>query len=315
MIQLIDEIEQSDLRLGSTPKDKLLRVADRYRRPMMRLLLEPVAVTRAALDLTTLEMLFQIGDPRAVIAYIERVGVGLEAPFRLAQKSKMSTLIFEINADAGDATRCDYTAECLRAFDRTNAEAVIAAEEHAAEMVTAVSAETRQSINVIVQRMFTEGIPPKQAAGLIQKVVGLTEIQANAVVNLHMKIITSPGALIYAGKTPVRVPQAGMGTEQLDRTLTKYADRLTRQRAMNIARTETVRAANEGQMELWRQAQSTGQLGSQIRHEWIADNTERTCQICSGANGEVVVVGKLFSTGVTIPPAHPSCRCSTGLVM
>ncbi len=315
MIQLVDEVEQGDLRVAATPQDKLLRVADRYRRPMMRLLLEPVAVTRAALDLTTLEMLFQLGMPSAVIAYIERVGVGLEAPFRLAQKSKMSTLIFDINVDAGNATRCDYTAECLATFDTVNPQAVIAAEQHAAEMVTAVSAETRAAINEIVQRMFTEGIPPGQAAGLIKRTVGLTSMQANAVVNLHQKILTNPGALIYAGKTPVRVPQAGMGAEQLDRTLTKYADRLTRQRAMNIARTETVRAANEGQMELWRQAQNRGQLGRPIRHEWIADNTERTCQICSGANGESVVVGELFSTGVTQPPAHPSCRCSTGLVM
>ena len=312
MMQLLEE--QSDLRVLSTPQDKLMRVADRYRRPMMRLLLEPVAATRAALDVVTLEMLFMLGEPAAVIAYVERVGVGLEMPFRVAQKSKMSTLIFEINEAAGNATRCDYTAECLSAFDVTNPEAVIFAEEHAAEMVTAISAETRQSINVIVQRMFTEGIPPKQAAGMLKQIVGLTEIQANAVVNLQQKIITSPGALIYAGKTPVRVPKDGMPAEQLDRTLGRYADRLTRQRAMNIARTETVRAANEGQMELWRQAQNNGQLGSSIRHEWIADNTERTCQICSGANGEVVAVGKLFSTGVTIPPAHPSCRCSTGLV-
>ena len=304
-----------ELRFAATAQEKLMRVADRYRRPMMRLLLEPVAVSRANINVVTLEMLFQMGAPAAILTYLDRVIAGLEAPFRLAAKNKISTLIERIHADAGNATRCDYTAECLGEFDVTNPEAVIAAEQHAAEMVTAISEESRSAINRIVQRMFTEGIPPKQAAALVQKVVGLTEIQAGAVVNLHQRILTSPGALIYAGKTPIRVPQGGMGAAQLDRVLTKYADRLTRQRAMNIARTETIRAANEGQMQLWRQAVSRGELARDIKHEWIASFTERTCAICQGVNGEIVPVGQPFSIGVTNPPAHPMCRCSTGLVM
>jgi len=204
---------------------------------------------------------------------------------------------------------------CLSAFDVTNPAAVAHAEAHAAELVTSISAETRQAINKIVQRMFVEGIPPKQAAGLIKKIVGLTETQANAVVNLHQRILTSEGKLIYAGNTPIRVPTGGMSAAQLDRVTQKYADRLLRQRAMNIARTETIKAANEGQMGLWRQAQARGELGPNIRHEWIADFSERTCQVCQGVSGEVVPVGSEFSIGVTNPPAHPMCRCSTGLVM
>lgn len=309
------EVEQDTLRVAVSSQEKLMRVADRYRRKMMRLLVEPVAVSRAMLDEQTLEMLLSLRMLEPVLVYIDKAIVGLEAPFRLAEKNKISTLVLDIQEAAGNATRCDYTAECLIEFDVTNPEAVVFAEAHAAELVTAVSAETKLSIRNVVVRMFNEGIPPKQGASLIKQVVGLTEVQANAVLNLQQKVLANPGKLIYAGKTAVRVPQTGMSAEQLKKVTGKYADRLTRQRAMNIARTETVKAANEGQVSLWRQAQKRGDLPKDLKHEWIASFTERTCPICQGANGEVVPVGATFSTGTTIPPAHPSCRCSTGLVL
>jgi SPP1 gp7 family putative phage head morphogenesis protein len=211
--------------------------------------------------------------------------------------------------------RTAKTASCLTGFDVTNPAAVLKAEAHAAELVTSISAESRAAINKIVQRMFIEGIPPRQAASLIKQVVGLTESGANAVVNLHQRILENPGKLVYAGKTPIRVPAGGMSESQLKKVTQRYADKLTRQRAMNIARTETVRAANDGQMELWRQAQTRGELSGIIKHEWIASVEERTCPVCSGLNGEVTYVGQMFSTGHTRPPAHPMCRCSTGLVM
>jgi SPP1 gp7 family putative phage head morphogenesis protein len=211
--------------------------------------------------------------------------------------------------------RTAKTVTCLSSFDVTNPAAVLKAEQHAAELVTAISEESRAAINKIVQRMFVEGIPPRQAASLIKQVVGLTEQSANAVVNLHQRILENPGKLVYAGKKPIRVPAAGMSEAQLKKVTQQYADKLLRQRAMNIARTETVKAANSGQAELWRQAQTRGELPGIIKHEWIASMEERTCQTCSGLNGEVVYVGQMFSTGITLPPAHPMCRCSTGLVM
>lgn len=203
--------------------------------------------------------------------------------------------------------------QCFQAFDRFNANSVTWADQHSAELVKGISDESRKAIQKVISRSFAEGIPPKQAALMIQNSVTMTEAQANAVVNLHQTIITSPGKLVYAGKTPIRVPAAGMDSARLDKVLQDYADRLTRQRAIAIARTETIEAANQGQMLLWGQAQEKGLLPKVIKHEWVAAGSERTCPICQGADGEVVVVGELFSTGVTSPPAHPMCRCTTGL--
>ena len=300
---------------SATSQDKLLRVADRYRRSFARLALDPIEDARASVSLASLEMLVQIGEPAAVIAYLERVIVGIDTPFRVAAKSKVSTLILDINEAAANATRCDFTKKCLTKFSKVVPEAVIHAEAHAAELVTAVSAESRRAVNGVVQRVFAEGISPKRAASLIQQTIGLTEVQMNAVVNLQQRILTSPGSVVYAGRTRIRVPKTGMTAANLDKATRKYAERLTRQRALTIARTETVRSANEGQIELWKQARMRGELPSSIRHEWVLGSAERTCPVCTSASGEIVRVGDAFSTGTASPPAHPSCRCSTGLVM
>lgn len=198
-------------------------------------------------------------------------------------------------------------------FDRTNPESIRWAEQHAAKLVSEISEESRKAVRSVVTRAFAEQIPPRQAALMIKNSVGMTEAQANAVVNLHQTIINNPGKLVYAGKTKIRVPAAGMDTARLDKALQAYADRLTKQRAIMIARTETIAAANEGQTMLWKQAQEKGLLPATIRHTWMAAPSERTCPVCMGLDGETVVVGEMFSTGVTNPPAHPMCRCSTGL--
>ncbi len=205
-------------------------------------------------------------------------------------------------------------AQCFISFNADYPEAIQWAESRAAALVTEITAETRKALRSIVSRMFSEKINVQDAAKIIRNSVGLTEVQANAVVNLHQRIITNPGALIQAGKTRIRVPKTGMDATRLDNVLTKYADKLQRQRAMMIARTETIAAANEGQTMLWKQARDRGDLPKNVKHEWIASMSERTCPICSGMNGEIVEVGAPFSSGVTNPPAHPMCRCTTGLV-
>ena len=96
--------------VAASSQDKLLKVADRYRRPFAAMILEPIYATRESLSEPTLEMLFSLGESSAVLAYIERMIAGLESPFRVAAKSKASTLILKINADAANATRCDFGA-------------------------------------------------------------------------------------------------------------------------------------------------------------------------------------------------------------
>ena len=79
------------------------------------------------------------------------------------------------------------------------------------------------------------------------------------------------------------------------KTVFKTAQR----RAMLIARTETMRAHNEGRMAFYREV-------AVARVTWIAADDGRVCAEC-GANQ-----GKHFNVGELPPlPLHPGCRCSS----
>ena len=59
------------------------------------------------------------------------------------------------------------------------------------------------------------------------------------------------------------------------------------ERATLIARTESMRAVNEGQRQAWGQAVEDGLLSDDARRTWIATADEGVCPICDGLDGAV----------------------------
>jgi hypothetical protein len=203
-------------------------------------------------------------------------------------------------------------AKAFTAFDRKNPQAVAWAARHSAEMVVEITENTRLSLRMMTTLSINEGIPPYEAAKTIRKMVGLTSRDARAVINLRKKMLASPGRLIYAGKVPVRVPRSGATAEQIASVTSRYAERLLRQRAFTIARHETMTAANEGQVQLWEQAVSRGELRRTVRRVLIVTPDERLCPICGPLNGQERGIREPFDAGEL--PFHVKCRCTQGLV-
>lgn len=96
-------------------------------------------------------------------------------------------------------------------------------------------------------------------------------------------------------------------------------------RAEMIARSETIRSSNAGQVEAFRQ---TGV----VEHEWYASPDERTCPFCAEMHGQKIAVGGVWQPegaemvvsgqrlvmsygDVLYPPLHPNCRCTTMAVL
>jgi SPP1 gp7 family putative phage head morphogenesis protein len=199
-------------------------------------------------------------------------------------------------------------------FDAKDIQGYVWATNHAGELVKGISEESRSAIRKTVSRGFLDGVPPVAMARSIRNSVGLTEAQAQAVSNLRQKIQENPGKLVRAGKVPIRVPSAGLPAGRLDRELARYAERLTKQRAENIARTESMRAVNEGERTLWLQQVKAGLLSGQEKRQWLTSDDERLCPICRPLNGELATLTGTFAGGFQVPPAHPRCRCTTFLV-
>lgn len=111
----------------------------------------------------------------------------------------------------------------------------------------------------------------------------------------------------------------GKSVKELRKDIQKLGDHFTQNRAATIARTETVRAANQGAKLGYREAGVT-----KLRYSAVLDgNTTEICEHLDGkivgidekffsetsftlSNGKVMDLG--YDQGVPEPPAHPNCR-------
>jgi hypothetical protein len=94
-----------------------------------------------------------------------------------------------------------------------------------------------------------------------------------------------------------------------------YAARLLRQRALTIARTETIGAAVRGQLATWRVGQRSGLLRAPTK-TWIVTPDDRLCRYCRALADREIPLDARFASGlgsVDGPPLHPRCRCALGV--
>ncbi len=154
------------------------------------------------------------------------------------------------------------------------------------------------TLETVVRLNFRNGYAPKQIANIIKNSIGLTERGAMAVNNLE-------NSLRLAGKAE----------SVIEKSINFYSNRLIKQRALNIARTEVMTAVNFGQTEIWKQSFEAGFVKEQdYLKEWNTAFDELVCPICEPLDGEQVEVSAEFSGGFQSPPAHNSCRCLKSLV-
>ena len=196
-------------------------------------------------------------------------------------------------------------------FDKTNPDAIAWAQRFASDLIRDITAESRDAINHVIAQRLASGASTAETARAVQMSVGLTEPHAAAVAHLGEKLAAAQGKVVKAGALQFRVPMNGMTAKQIDAAMTRYADRLTKARARNIARTSTRKAASEGQRQAWRQARGKGLLTGREKRMWIA--SANACPICRKLDGETATLEGRFPGGYDTPPAHGSCTCTQSL--
>lgn len=170
-------------------------------------------------------------------------------------------------------------------FDATNPRAVTWAEERSSLLITEIGVETVSAMQALIAQGLAEGIPPRKLAQQIRAAVGLRSDQVSAVQNLITELqAAKPGSLVTrfppreglrgSAGFKARIPKSGITQEWLDRQAARYSTMQRNYRARTIARSETMRSANEGVRELWRQGQESGQLPADIKRVWL-HNTDR----------------------------------------
>lgn len=224
----------------------------------------------------------------------EQAEKGIEVPSRRIRKARVSYR-FDLDNPYSEKFIREKTTEILEGFD--------------IEMGEMVSEELLDG--------FQNGHSPKEIARTITDRAGLDGRSLDSMRNSKRKnkdrLI---GELMEQGYSfedaeekaewlATRIVQ-GVGT-------TKIAER-----AMLIARTETIRAQAEGLQDSWKVARDEGLILSDTKKVWISSPASlRTCAICRSLHNVEVGLDDDFESEYGIfsaPPSHPRCRCTMGLV-
>ena len=219
-------------------------------------------------------------------------------------------------------------------FNAVNPQVIEFLRRHDLAEVRGIDNKTRLGVLAIITKAQTDGLPPAAQARLLKKLVGLTPKQIKMVANFRTLLEGGEKAavfrsaltralrdhrfdatLISAIESGVKLPSA-----RVDQMVDRFGERMLAFRANNIARTETIRAANAGQQLLWRQMANQGIFARQdVVRVWIVTPDDRLCPICEpipGMNPAGVELEQPFVSPVgdiMHPPVHPQCRCDTAL--
>jgi len=174
-------------------------------------------------------------------------------------------------------------------------------EQRAGNLIQAISEQARHNIRNLIYRSFADGVPPNVVKQMIKGHIGLLPKEAAAVERR------------LASALAEKVPQARAAA-----LAERYAEKLLDSRAERIARTETIAAEAQGQLDSWRTARDSGYIVDGTRREWVASSEANgACPDCAAMDGAMTALDAPFQTRfgeVLAPPLHVNCRCTVVLV-
>ena len=162
-----------------------------------------------------------------------------------------------------------------------------------ANLVVGVGQDTINSVRQILSSNYIEGLGTGHAARVIRSVVGLLPEHANAV-----------------GRFSNMLNNQGIGSAERTNLIEQYSQRLLNYRARNIARTETISAAEAGRVAAWVELANKGTLQRhRTKMEWVVTEDDRLCPWCAPMDGQQVGIGEFFiSTHKGFPDGKPEVR-------
>lgn len=212
-------------------------------------------------------------------------------------------------------------------FSAAHPNVILFARQQAADLVVNVPKEVKQIIAEVIARGAERGLTVAEQARAIKEVVGLPPNWAQAPSNFAVELQSGNTSAALnrklSGKLKQQIRRAAKNGTLDDafirKAMTEYTETLISHRAVTIARTETIRAANFGLTESWQQARAQGVLPPRARRFWIITEDSRLSPEHAripGMNSAGRGINEPFLTpdGVFMhPPSRPNCRCSIGL--
>ncbi len=183
-------------------------------------------------------------------------------------------------------------------FDIVNPRAIDYIKNEVGLLITNVNAETVAAVRDSIRSGFENGKGPRVMAEEIKEYIGLNRKQAGAFLRFKDDLIAK-----------------GIPEKRLQTLASNYYRRLQKERALLIARTETINAASNGYREQLIQASEQGLLDAvKWEIQWLVTPDDRLCPLCRQMSGKRREINGTYQSGPgagkKCPTLHPRCRCS-----
>lgn len=328
------QIWRSPVRKAGEPPEAeyrwLHRIADAAAADVRLRFLKAIEQIRGTVEEAKLLAAIETGSVDQVVA-----ALGLDEKMAEALRSSLLPPLEDTVIESGrtaPAASMPKGAEIQMRFDLANPNTTRFLRSYEFDLIRQVSDDTRTAIRGVVQHAFQYGGHPKEQARQIKEMIGLTDNQTKAVQNFRQMLESGDRQALQRElrdrrfdpslrRALGRNADAGLPKSKIDTMVSRYRDRMLQARATNIARTETINAAQAGQQMAWEQAADKGLLSrSTLKQGWLVTPDDRLCLICAAIpllNPDGVSLGGYFATPVgpvKRPTVHPQCRCSLYLM-
>lgn len=309
--------------------ERLLDQAGKIELKVRRAFLEAIDRLQGSVDTARIAALIREGRVADAIEVVsaQSVAMGMRAVAQAITQGVIATAL-------ATSTAIPVPTQFAVVFDVTNPRTIDYLRSYEMNLIRELTVKARGAIRQAVLDGVSSGRNPLDVARDVRAHIGLTERQARAVMNYRRALETGDSAALQRAirdrRFDASVASAIRGDselsgEQIDRMVARYEARYLKHRSETIARTESIRAANAGNTEAWRQAASDGIVEAEtiVRH-WVYTHDDRTRdahRAIPEMNPDGVGLDEPFKSplGPIMMPGDPNaspentinCRCTT----
>lgn len=233
-------------------------------------------------------------------------------------------------------------------FDPVNPGAARVLQDYKFSLIREITESVRSTIAQELTEAVTTGVNPLESARRLRQVIGLTPRQQRYISNYRWQLrqIGDPGNPKIAtdilrrklhdkrfNSTVLNAVKNGtkLTPEKIDQMVGRYTERFIKYRSEVIARTESIRALNMGNMQLWRDMVTDGKIEeNRVERLWLRtfDGKTRDEHVSLGSKygkpGKGVGLnepfigpeyGKIMYPGDPLSPAGNTIQCRCAVFM
>jgi hypothetical protein len=195
-------------------------------------------------------------------------------------------------------------------------------------LIAQLETDARDAIDTIISDGVSEGLDMEEVAASVRDMIGLTDTQAQAVLNYQSMLQDlDPKALqrqlrnteydaVYQDAIDAGNDLSDAAVESM---VSDYIENYLDYRAATIAQTESTRAANLGLHDAYSQAVDRGAIPEDaLTRQWqLGDSPCPICESIPDNNPDGVGIDEPFDSDdgpIDDPPVHPNCECSVDYV-